>query len=524
MFPFDHVPVVILDLIHSYLSHSQYRRLMNCNISTFRSIKYETVYYQLKDLFDWEVTIPHHTSADDRVTAFLEMIQRNVKDKHRQIGLRTTAFCDMIHLNLYSPVFTGIHSLSMILPNNTNRPLLLSMFNNIYILELTNLRRFNSLRDLSGNINTLILRRSPDLNDVGSLKDLPCLKKVELYNCENLVYVSSLKGLSSVKISGCPLVQKRSLRTLGNHEIFNYSGICIITSLFQFRNNHSLSIVADLGDCDLKSSFQYCTIAHLNLHNANINTVCDLPFLSTIQTLNLTRFDISSWNQSPELLFSATLERVTIPDVSIFRTTKSLALKYCNMGDNLSFSSFTALKQLDIVGLSKLETLSISCVTCQRLSISHCQMLETIQRIGSLRSILIYDCSVLTELSGLIKCEFVKIHGCEKFWNGNNLIGVTSLEIETCSSFSDLSMFGHLNTLVIKHCSSVSQLQGLENVCTLKICGCSIESLDGLGNNTVVHISYAGERLFKEYQEGKYDYLKEKIGHNFILSQSWLYL
>jgi hypothetical protein len=409
----------------------------------------------------------------------------------------------------------------VILPDNTNRPLLLSIFSNIYILELINLRHFNSLRDLFGDIHTLILRVSPDLNAVGSLKALPRLKKVELHNCESLVDVSSLKGLSEVKIFGCYLVQNSSLLTIGHHEMFNYSGACIITSLFQFRNTYRLSVKADLGDCDLKSSFQYCTIAHLTLYNTNTNTVCDLPFLSTIQTLNLTRFDMSSWNQSPELLSSATLERVAIPDVSIFRTTKSLALKYCNMGDNLSFSSFTALKQLDIVGLSKLETLSISCVTCPRLSINTCQMLETIQRIGSLRSILINDCSVLTELSGLIKCEYMKIHSCEKFCNGNNLVGVTSLEIANCSSFSDLSMLGHLNTLVIKHCSSVSQLQGLENVCTLKICGCSIESLDGLGNNTLVHISYAGERLFKEYQEGKYDYLKEKIGRNFKLSQTW---
>jgi hypothetical protein len=516
MFPFGHVPVVIFDLIHSYLSHSQYRRLMNCNISTFRSIKYETVYYQV----DWEITIAHHTSTDDR-TAFLEMIQRNVKDKHRQVGLRTSGFRDMAHLNLYSPVFTGIHSLTIILPNNTHHPLLLSMFSNIYILELTNLRHFKSLGDFFGDIHTLILRRSPDLIAVGSLKALPSLKKVELHNCESLVDVSSLKGLSEVKIFGCYLVQNSSLLTIGHHEIFNYSGICIVTSLFQFRNTYRLSVKADLGDCDLKSSFQYCTTAHLNLHNTNINTVCDLPFLSTIQTLSLTRFDISSWNQSLELLSSATLERVTIPDVSIFRTTKKLALKYCNTGDNLSFSSFTALKQLDIVGLSKLETLSISCVTCQRLSISDCEMLETIQSIGSLRSILIDGCYELTELSGLIKCEYMNILSCLNFCNGNNLIGVTSLEIENCSSFSDLSMLGHLNTLVIKDCSNVSQLRGLENVCTLKIFFCNIESLDGLGNNTVVHISGAGERLFKEYQEGKYDYLKEKIGCNFKLSRSF---
>jgi hypothetical protein len=101
VFPFDHVPVVILDLIHSYRSHSQYRRLMNCNISTFRSIKYETVYYQIDSKF----TIPRLTSTDR--TAFLETIQRNVKDKHRQIGLSTTPFRDMVHLNLYSPVFNG---------------------------------------------------------------------------------------------------------------------------------------------------------------------------------------------------------------------------------------------------------------------------------------------------------------------------------------------------------------------------------------------------------------------------------
>jgi hypothetical protein len=44
---FTMLPIVIFDIIHSYISHYDYRQLMNCNHHIFCEIKYETVYYDL---------------------------------------------------------------------------------------------------------------------------------------------------------------------------------------------------------------------------------------------------------------------------------------------------------------------------------------------------------------------------------------------------------------------------------------------------------------------------------------------
>jgi hypothetical protein len=50
---FDVLPVDVFHVIHSFLTHYNYRQFMNCAKSFFRSVRKETVYYDLIGMQHW---------------------------------------------------------------------------------------------------------------------------------------------------------------------------------------------------------------------------------------------------------------------------------------------------------------------------------------------------------------------------------------------------------------------------------------------------------------------------------------
>jgi hypothetical protein len=74
---FDSIPVVIFDIIHSYLSHYDYRQFLNCSNTLFYPIKFETVVYELLFFESWNKSLEFYETA----------VVGNVKDKSKQIKL-----------------------------------------------------------------------------------------------------------------------------------------------------------------------------------------------------------------------------------------------------------------------------------------------------------------------------------------------------------------------------------------------------------------------------------------------------
>jgi exosortase/archaeosortase len=76
---FDQVPLVLSDIIHSYLSHHDYRN--NC---LFASVKYETVYYDFKmlSLTRSFYRVEKLTSLQNKALAIKNITEKNVSVLH----------------------------------------------------------------------------------------------------------------------------------------------------------------------------------------------------------------------------------------------------------------------------------------------------------------------------------------------------------------------------------------------------------------------------------------------------------
>jgi hypothetical protein len=127
------LPVVLFQSIQEYSTETDYRHLMNTNLSTFQSIKRDTVKYSL---LDRPKKLPQFHLYQEAV---FSLLINSVKDKSKQISM---SFSDVNHSTVlkYVPLFKGIHKLSLsysqAVPTLSLFPF--SVFDNIHHLILEN--------------------------------------------------------------------------------------------------------------------------------------------------------------------------------------------------------------------------------------------------------------------------------------------------------------------------------------------------------------------------------------------------
>jgi hypothetical protein len=215
---FSSIPFVIFHIFHSYLSHYDYRQLMNANKSVFLSIKYETVYYSVK-LMD-----------NVAAFAFANLVQNKVKDSSVQVSLNLQEPSDLYceQLSLFK-----MHKLSLSPPKNCAfSPSVLfalthSSIQSLNELHLSHLTGFSSLSGLPSSLVLLFLDQLPDLTDISEIRQLIKLRKCSVDSCDSLTDVSYLRNILEVvlTLNGSAEISSEELMVLknGKYEKFTFS-------------------------------------------------------------------------------------------------------------------------------------------------------------------------------------------------------------------------------------------------------------------------------------------------------------
>jgi hypothetical protein len=512
-FGFDRLPVVIYDLIHAYLSHYEYRQLMNCNKSVFHSIKYETVVLTLKGYNRWYRIFPGQFTIQRRLDYYEEMIQNNIKDRSKQIQMKVT-HADASQLRLYQNVFNGISHLSISFRERTTLLTSLEFIRNISRLELTGLGKITHLNDLTGtNMIILKIENAPELADITNLSNFPKLTKVTLISCESISDISVLKDIPSFAMQGCPLVNNLSILS-GNQKRIDYSNYHnSISSITKFKKVPKLKISANFSICDFQDAFTNKTIYNLTLkHYPMIATARTTPYstpvpqLTNLIFLRLHKMDLSLWTSLINVK-QVELHNCIINSLLCFKNVQILRLS--GFGWNtIDLSSFLCLKKLylkslsNFIGFSKelSKTLEfISFLKCEKLmTLNHlanvacvelntCLSLLTLDGLGNNKQVSIQFCGNIVNHTPLINVPDVTIGHHTGPINGNHLENVKKLSLVSCNHIINLKELRSVQELTLRHCSNVRSLTGLGNVRSLRIHDCKLlDDLDVL--NEIIHL------------------------------------
>jgi hypothetical protein len=210
---FERIPLVIFDIIHSYLSHYEYQMFLNTSRDTFAEVKYETVYYCLKKFDDRQQAknASETLLVREQMRSILETIKRNVKSQQSQISVKWVS-SSLDNFITFTRFVADIHCLTLTLVNTSILPLHnLTTVRNLTLSGLSNV----SLEGLSGatktkqacqqmkdaSIRVLTLTDCTNLEDISEIEHLPLLKKVIIARCLKVQDVSFLANIEEVELS-----------------------------------------------------------------------------------------------------------------------------------------------------------------------------------------------------------------------------------------------------------------------------------------------------------------------------------
>jgi hypothetical protein len=217
MMMFDRVPTVIFDIIHAYLSHYDYRQLLNCNQSIFGAVKYDTVYYEFKS-FDHLPSVLKRRSLIRKVNYLTEKVRNQVKCLNTQISM--SWFChDEKEFTAFCSLFVGIHKLSLSFPDGCWTILSLELLSTISYLSLDGIANI-SLEGLAGQmihriedvdpgspftappskrgIYSLNLKDCDWMKDISEITRICTLRKVSISFCRSISDISCLSNIEEL--------------------------------------------------------------------------------------------------------------------------------------------------------------------------------------------------------------------------------------------------------------------------------------------------------------------------------------
>jgi hypothetical protein len=564
------LPTVIFQLIQSYCPREGYRKLMNTNQANFKTVKFETVYFNFKirERFDQQ--------EED---TFCRLMNR-VMDKSKQISM---VFTEMQRdpMILLTNVWDGIEKLTLRPPPYTWYDLNFSFqaFQNIIDLNLENIHGISN-----ANLNLEKTRKLKLLHcgfeEITAWNSQSSLTDVTIDHCESLHTLPAFENISSVVIyaHGDYLLEFQVGRQ--KKLVFHWSSISLQT--LQNMSNHSM-FAGCLRELSLRihfplefNDFSFCqNIPLLSLEHCTIQDelYADLPKFPVYygKNISLNLFCVDFWFgkvlrnvetcnlisclhevELPEMpnLHSFLINQCDIPvqlqieEIRNFPLLRTLLINACqNLGrigfyPNLSKAKIVQCDNLnDVSGLTTVRNLEIKICPCltivpslkniENLKLENCETLSDLSHLSwsdvpkAKRTVCISDlpllvnitfckniCSLeLSELPGLVNC-----HGIEN---------VHELQIKRCDNL--ITTEGLVNItrkLCITYCP-ILYLSGVKGIPVLEVYYCSsFKDLDSLGNHEVVRIQ--GCPLFdpyvEEYQkEHKHEAVFTTIQHLFLL-------
>jgi hypothetical protein len=543
---FSNIPIDIYHIIHSFLSHYDYRQLVNSSKTDFEAIKKETVSYDIAYVFNLQsfkfVPLRENKSKFDLEEAIVSA-KKAVKNSENQVFVR-------IHTRIELPsnfneITTGLGRLSVVYENKRYpavRSDLLCSFSNVTDLCVELPRAITSLDFLQCYKLTSFHVKSKDLTDISKLRQFHELHTVYLRECASVRHVSSLRNIKKVSIYGS--LGTSDLSELGNHEEFYLlSFLGTMSRLFKLPSKtNKLSLQYDLSQVNLNDYFDRdfdcnsCSVV-----NSGEFSMKFPPNLG-INNLYLRRFQITKDRFKPTSLTSP-LRELRLEGI---------------VSENLDISNFCNLQSCCICDSASLKSITVNNHNRSVIDIINSEMLEEVTEVGYLDCFEIINCESLISVSGIVSVnkvvmveenreedfgplkftslvEFsflkkiantgsVQLLGYPGFNDGYLISHVRKIEISNCKNFQDPSMLGAVNELTIIQCP-INSLEGLQNVPILTIKNCPLNDLEGLGsNNKKVLINGASVELVISFHHGKYSHLKRLISDITVSTYDvWVY-
>ncbi|CAI0441313.1 unnamed protein product [Linum tenue] len=276
-------------------------------------------------------------------------------------------------------------------------------------------------------LETMSIRKAPNLSNLDGLQSLLLLKKLKIYGCpalEKLPSVANLSNLHRLYIRSCQLISE-------------------MQSLAPLRQNlTSLEIdgCPRLDICDSIQSLE--SLETLLPHLSKLRKLSSLTIGedTQVRVLDLSSLDVHS-NLKQIMVYKFTEMTEVLGLEGLASSLESLGLSCCNSIQKLP----------DVSGLKKLADLRVH--RCPRLT-----QLDGVEMLESLQRLVVSDCnsvSTLPDLSRLTKLSFLNISEC------TNLVDVPGLE-----------RLESLQELTMTCCTSIKKLPDLSNLKKLKL-GCT---------------------------------------------------
>jgi hypothetical protein len=421
----DALPTAIFYILQEFLSSNEYLALMNVSLSSFQSIKFETVQYSFVGPEKWsklgitEKNIVH--------------ILKNVKDKSKQITMRFEKAKQEI-VARYARLFDGIHKLSIeeqVRYTIRNRGAFknsfsFAVFDNIFHLKLANISGIKTLALNSPKLCKLEVcychfEEIKTWNDGNQLQSLVYLVSVHV----NGPIIPTFKGIPEVTVNSWSQLSSQSF---GNHSSLtcNCSGFPIPVEIL-----HQPFLLQQLTSLTLESEFpaghydfSFCRqIQFLSLKQARYYSYAfpsqNCPSFPVFhgQEIHLRRFSLVSWNGE------------------CFKRLKKCFLEDCK--DLIQFPAAPVVQELEFTNCADLVGLPAELPHLSHLKVSSCAKFQTLFFYPRLQEVGLHYCSV-------------------DFKDYQLFSHVKSLELQGCAGIDNLIPFGKIQKLTIQSCAALS--------------------------------------------------------------------
>eukprot|EP01040_Poterioochromonas_malhamensis_P010723 gene10723-11682_t len=435
----ERLPTTIFQMIQTYLTNEEYKNLMNCNVSTFQMIKFETFHYRLKGPELWYSidSIPDKKKE----SYFLQFLNNKVKDKSKQITViihKITLSLLLSHIHLFKGIYRlKIKGINYIKNNNH---LDFNVFNNIQEVILQTIKGIKTISIGFNHIQSLELIDFPDLISISNINNNNTLKKL--------------------RISHCPEFQSIDFPF---NSIIHFEIICC-------------------KSLQLPSSFHFNELKHLVIYSTplDMKTILQLsPILPTLLSFSLSSKLPAEFNDFH--LFQ------NIPKLHYDQSTSSGAQPF-----PLFYGKALYLLRANLTGwesLSTQNTSNLSFNTIQRLELSSCKGLINFPVMSELQFLEINHVSDIQVVPSLVKLKHLVVIECKELVLIDSFQpSLQKAELERCYKLTDLSFAGHpMRSLKIASLSRLTDISMLSQVKWLEIDDCdSITSVVGLSGTTSV--------------------------------------
>eukprot|EP01040_Poterioochromonas_malhamensis_P003991 gene3991-4270_t len=544
------LPLPIFQIIQTYLNEIDYRDLMNCNLSTFQPIKYETVKYTIIGPERWiHIDSLHDENKED---FYHRLTTQTVKDKSKQITLSIKEIKEPVIMKSFH-VFDGLYKLFIDNLKTNKKKFNFNIFNNIYHVILKEFS--DSIEVIDSGFNNVVrlelimfygLYSISNINQDKTLKELKItqcggIKELDFpvdnipivyIDCRQLLRIKSFKNHNQLTV----MTATTPLPTMMDDLITQLTS----SSSSSSSNLNYLKLIIDFP-VDFNQFEIFQTIPELWLSPYNTRQEHSFP-LYYGENLTLRRFNISSWNNyhsDPAAFTRLTKLNLSyckgLTDLPLIPQLIELKLDYCyglrslptflqlktlhirNCSDLVTISSIQpSLREVEIVYCKNLMDISFASNIKKSFILRQCDLISNISMLKNIPILTIDSCLNITslsslsgeslesdrrkvflsklkkvkDLSGICNIHYLELFDVTGIVNGDGIHDIYDLVVKFSPNVNDTKGFLNIrNSLTLQNCLGLRKLNGLAGIPKVNIIGCwDLDDYSDLFNHDVVTI------------------------------------